>query len=80
MAARSISHFGGDFPNAEADTSSDVLLELHDANPARPPVHDATWLRDARRARTLSWLSLAWMGVEGGVGVIARTARRIGRA
>ncbi len=29
------------------------------------------WLQDARRARLLSWLSLAWMGVEGGVGFIA---------
>jgi divalent metal cation (Fe/Co/Zn/Cd) transporter len=28
-------------------------------------------LRDARRARLLSWLSLGWMTLEGGVGVLA---------
>ena len=27
------------------------------------------WLRAARRARLLSWLSLAWMGTEGVVGI-----------
>jgi divalent metal cation (Fe/Co/Zn/Cd) transporter len=32
---------------------------------------DASWLRDARRARALSWASLAWMTVEGVVGLIA---------
>lgn len=31
----------------------------------------AEWLRAARRARFLSWLSLAWMGVEGGVAIVA---------
>lgn len=30
-----------------------------------------TWLRAARRARLLSWISLAWMGVEGAVAVVA---------
>ncbi len=29
------------------------------------------WLRAARRARMLSWLSLAWMGTEGLVGIAA---------
>ena len=29
------------------------------------------WLRDAARARLLSWVSLVWMTVEGAVGVIA---------
>lgn len=29
------------------------------------------WLRAARRARLLSWLSLAWMGTEGIVGIAA---------
>jgi len=38
----------------------------------RPPTaRDADWLRTARRARTLSWASLAWMTVEGVVGLIA---------
>lgn len=36
---------------------------------ATPP--DAKWLRTARRARALSWLSLGWMTVEGVVGLIA---------
>ncbi|HEY3958153.1 MAG TPA: hypothetical protein VGM53_32710 [Streptosporangiaceae bacterium] len=29
----------------------------------------AGWLRLARRARLLSWLTLAWMGIEGGVAI-----------
>lgn len=32
---------------------------------------DESWLRDARRARALSWASLAWMTIEGVVGLIA---------
>ena len=32
---------------------------------------DAAWLRTARQARLLSWLSLGWMSVEGVVGLIA---------
>ena len=35
------------------------------------PVRDAGWLRAARQAKWLAWASLAWMGVEGGVGIIA---------
>ncbi|MDX6510820.1 MAG: hypothetical protein QOE36_324 [Gaiellaceae bacterium] len=31
----------------------------------------AAWLRAARQARLLAWVSLAWMGVEGFVGVLA---------
>jgi divalent metal cation (Fe/Co/Zn/Cd) transporter len=34
--------------------------------PGRPE-----WLRAARRARFLSWLSLAWMGVEGAIAIAA---------
>lgn len=33
------------------------------------PVRSQEWLRAARRARVLSWLSLAWMGTEGVVGI-----------
>ncbi len=29
------------------------------------------WLRLARRARLLSWLTLGWLGLEAGVGVAA---------
>jgi divalent metal cation (Fe/Co/Zn/Cd) transporter len=35
---------------------------------------DPTWLADARRARFLAWLSLAWMTVEGAVGIAAGVA------
>jgi divalent metal cation (Fe/Co/Zn/Cd) transporter len=31
----------------------------------------ADWLRLARIARILSWLTLAWMGIEGGVAIVA---------
>jgi divalent metal cation (Fe/Co/Zn/Cd) transporter len=43
---------------------------------SRPPVvpGSADWLRLARLARTLSWLTLAWMGVEGGVAIAAAIA------
>jgi hypothetical protein len=30
-----------------------------------------SWLRAARRARWLAWASLAWMTLEGAVGVVA---------
>jgi divalent metal cation (Fe/Co/Zn/Cd) transporter len=35
---------------------------------------DEAWLRASRHARRLSWLSLAWMTVEGAVGVAAAVA------
>ena len=38
------------------------------------PVPPADWLRLARLARTLSWLTLAWMGIEGGVAIGAAIA------
>src|SRR5207237_1372239 len=31
----------------------------------------AAWVRAARRARLLSWLSLAWMTAEGALGIVA---------
>jgi hypothetical protein len=34
-----------------------------------PVAGSADWLRLARLARILSWLTLAWMGVEGGVAI-----------
>ncbi len=54
-----------------ASTSSNLRSDLPDLGARRPAGRDAAWLRDARRARMLSWLSLAWMGIEGGVGLIA---------
>jgi divalent metal cation (Fe/Co/Zn/Cd) transporter len=35
------------------------------------PRRNEHWLRAARRARLLSWLSLGWMTVEGGLGILA---------
>jgi hypothetical protein len=37
--------------------------------PAAQPAVSEEWLRAARRARLLSWISLAWMGTEGLVGI-----------
>jgi divalent metal cation (Fe/Co/Zn/Cd) transporter len=54
---------------------SPVELPILAAQPSSveqpPSVHDDEWLRIARRARALSWASLAWMTVEGVVGMIA---------
>jgi divalent metal cation (Fe/Co/Zn/Cd) transporter len=36
-----------------------------------PAARDGEWLRLARRAKTLSWLSLAWLAVEGSVAIVA---------
>ena len=38
------------------------------------PVRDARWLADARQARWLAWASLAWMSLEGIVGLTAGLA------
>ena len=35
------------------------------------PEPSAEWLRAARRARALSWLSLVWMGAEGAIAITA---------
>ncbi len=35
------------------------------------PVRSEKWLRAARRAKALAWASLAWMSVEGFVGIVA---------
>lgn len=37
----------------------------------RTQARSAEWLRAARRARFLSWLSLAWMGAEGAIAITA---------
>lgn len=47
--------------------STRELAVLH----ARAPLRSEQWLRAARRARLLSWLSLAWMGAEGAIAIIA---------
>lgn len=47
-------------------------LPLVDVAPAEPrPARDAAWLRAARAARLLAWVSLAWMTAEGLVGLLA---------
>jgi divalent metal cation (Fe/Co/Zn/Cd) transporter len=38
------------------------------------PAPSADWLRLARLARTLSWVTLGWMGVEGGIAIGAALA------
>jgi len=53
---------------------SPVELPILAAQPSSsepPRARDGEWLRIARRARGLSWASLAWMTVEGVVGLIA---------
>lgn len=42
--------------------------------PSGPQVKDAQWLSDAREARWLAWASLAWMSLEGIVGLAAGLA------
>jgi divalent metal cation (Fe/Co/Zn/Cd) transporter len=49
-------------------------LELPIVERSAPPARDAGWLRAARQAKLLSWLSLGWMTVEGVVGMIAGLA------
>ena len=41
------------------------------AREGKTPVRSAKWLRAARRAKLLAWASLAWMSVEGLVGIFA---------
>jgi divalent metal cation (Fe/Co/Zn/Cd) transporter len=48
-----------------------TVLPRAPARQAPPLERDAGWLRAARRAKWLAWASLAWMGVEGGVGIFA---------
>ena len=48
---------------------STTVRELQVVGQAAAPPEE--WLRAARRARLLSWISLAWMGTEGLVGIAA---------
>jgi divalent metal cation (Fe/Co/Zn/Cd) transporter len=45
--------------------------ELAALRRARAPHGSPEWLRAAKRAKVLSWLSLAWMGAEGAVAITA---------
>lgn len=49
---------------------SSALRVLEVIGQAPPPPRSPEWLRAARRARLLSWLSLAWMGSEGVLGIV----------
>ena len=49
---------------------SSALRALEVIGQAPPPARSHEWLRAARRARLLSWLSLAWMGSEGVLGIV----------
>ena len=47
---------------------------MHVSEPTISPSvgpHGDDWLRAARRARLLSWISLGWMAAEGAIGVAA---------
>jgi divalent metal cation (Fe/Co/Zn/Cd) transporter len=48
-----------------------IVTARSPASTVPPPRDVGEWLRLARRARALSWVSLAWMTVEGVVGLIA---------
>lgn len=48
---------------------SATLRELTVVGQAPAPARSKDWLHAARHARMLSWLSLAWMGTEGLVGI-----------
>jgi len=45
-----------------------------DGAAAAAVTRDARWQRAARRARLLSWLSLAYMAAEGAIAIIARSS------
>jgi divalent metal cation (Fe/Co/Zn/Cd) transporter len=47
------------------------LPTLQGVAPPPVPTRDHDWLRAARRARLLSWLSLGWMTLEGALGILA---------
>src|SRR4051794_6979558 len=53
-------------------SSPDLVVTQKAQQPTSP--RDDGWLHAARRARLLSWVSLAWMTLEGAVGVIAGLA------
>lgn len=47
-------------------------MSVHAPTPVA--AHSGEWLRAARRARQLSWISLGWMAAEGAIGVAAGVA------
>jgi divalent metal cation (Fe/Co/Zn/Cd) transporter len=51
--------------------STPELIVVQPRDRAERPDRSAEWLRAARQARMLSWLSLAWMGAEGAIALTA---------
>jgi hypothetical protein len=52
--------------------AASLELPLHQpAAPAASTVRDGAWLRHALLARWLAWASLAWLCIEGSIGVLA---------
>jgi divalent metal cation (Fe/Co/Zn/Cd) transporter len=56
---------------AAAELNEAALETLPAARRSRPAERSREWLRAARRATALSWLSLLWMGAEGAVAITA---------
>jgi divalent metal cation (Fe/Co/Zn/Cd) transporter len=52
-----------------APSGLELPLAVHTQPASRGPLRDAGWHRAARMAVLLSWASLFYMGIEGGVGV-----------
>jgi divalent metal cation (Fe/Co/Zn/Cd) transporter len=52
-------------------TTSTRTLPLAQPSPPTVTGPSEDWLRLARRTRMLSWLSLAWLGIEGTVAIVA---------
>jgi divalent metal cation (Fe/Co/Zn/Cd) transporter len=50
---------------------SEATLPTLPQAPAQRPGPSPEWLRAARRAKALSWLSLVWMGAEGAIAIVA---------
>jgi divalent metal cation (Fe/Co/Zn/Cd) transporter len=51
--------------------STRELTAIQQQQRLEPPARSEQWLRAPRQARLLSWLSLAWMGAEGGIAIAA---------
>ena len=52
-------------------STTDLPIVASSAPAPSAPAREEGWMRAARRARQLSWASLAWMSIEGVVGLVA---------
>jgi hypothetical protein len=50
---------------------SEIALPTVEPAPSRVAAPSPEWLRAARRAKQVSWLSLLWMGAEGAIAITA---------